>query len=162
MSSPSQPALCEVDPHAVPCGELIALRDKVSKQDRRINAAIDEGSETAQALKTVADRVGVMRADGTSTPHSLTSAVQVVGTEIMSLKRIIEDRLTSQPPAALYGAIDDDPVTEITRHDIQRPVFTSRRLRSVSRQRNWIAIGAAVAGMGVGAFEVLKALGVFK
>jgi len=160
MSPPSQPALCEVAPNAQPCGELIGLREKVRKQEQRINAALDGNADTATALRTVADRVGVMRPDGTSTPHSLTAAVQANTNEVLELRRTIERQSTTDPPPLLDT--DDEDVGVITRVDIQRPVQTSRRLRAAKRQRNWIAVGAGIGATIFGVIETLKLLGVLK
>jgi hypothetical protein len=87
-------------------------------------------------MNVVAERVGVIRPDGTATPHSLTSAVQTLGNNFLELKKSVDQRTTSDPPNSLFNALDDNPITEITRTDIQRPVHTSRRLRTVTKQRN--------------------------
>lgn len=148
------------DGHNSPCELLGKVKDDVAWHDRRIDANAESLRETAKIMETVATRVGVMRSDGTATPHSLTSAVQGLGNQVLELKRAIESQSDSDPPLA--SALDDNPITEITRSDIQRPVFTSRRLRSVSKQRNWMAIGFAVMTFAAGAIEAARVLGWIK
>lgn len=158
--SPSQPSACETEPQF--CGELIGLRDKVKSQESRLTASINLHDEASRLMHTVADRVGVMRPDGTCTPHSLTAAVQTNTNEVLSLRRIIEECSASDPPRSMLSALDDDPVTEITRADIQRPVHTSRKLRTVQKQRNWIAVGMGIGLAIAGVIEGLRLGGVLK
>ena len=153
MSPPSVPALCEVE-GVQPCGELIALRDKVAKQERRISSAIDDGSDTAAALITIAERVGVMRPDGTATPHSLTAAVQTSTNEVLAIKRLIESaRAPSEPPQQLLDAIGD--LSEASRVDIQRPDLAIIRRRKAIKQRNWVAVIAGVITLALGIVEAI-------
>lgn len=163
MSPPSQPNLRPVQqphPHVSPCPELIGLREKFEKMEPRFNELIDGKRETDEVLRNLGERVGFMRPDGTPTPHSLVAAVQNNTNEVMSLRRSIEERMSSDPPQRLLDALDDDPITDITRHDIQRPVHTSRKLRSVSKQRNWMAIGIGIGTMIVGIIEAFRAAGI--
>lgn len=143
---------CETEP----CGELISLRDKVAKQERRINTAID----AAEIMRAVSERVGVMRPDGTCTPHSLTSAVQQLGNQVLALKRTIEERASSDPPPRLLDALGD--MSEASRLDIERPDLAIKRRRRAIKQRNWMAIGGGLVAFATGAYEALRAIGVLK
>lgn len=60
----------------------------------------------------------------------------------------------SEPP--------DDDLGEITKVDIRRPVHTSRRLRAVEKQRNWVAIIAGGSAAIVAVIEAIARSGIFK
>jgi len=159
-SQPDIPAQC---PPVRPCGELISLREKVGKQERRISTAIDDNSDTARALNTLAERVGVMRPDGTVTAHSLTAAVQQNTNEVLKMRRAFEsqqaDRPTSDPPRVL-DALGD--LSEASRIDIERPDIAIKRRRKAVAQRNWMAIGFGIVTFLGGMIEAARMMGWLK
>ena len=157
--SASEPNLCEQEGRS-PCQELCGLRERVERQDVRITAAIEGNNEYSQILAEISRRVGVMRPDGTATPHSITWAMQQLGEQMLALKRSIDDRLSSEPPPRLLDALGD--LSESSRLDIQRPDLAILRRRKAIRQRNWAALGAGVAAFALGVIECLRLFGVLK
>jgi hypothetical protein len=127
----------------------------------RLDAFESAGDERGKMLRTVADRVGAMRPDGTATPHSLTHAVQMLGTQVLALKRTVEERCIGEPPADLLDALDED-TSEASRIDITRPPLALKRIRKAEKQRNWMAIGLGIGGFIAGIYEALKLAGVLK
>ena len=140
---------CEVEGRT-PCPDLLTLRDRVQEieDERRI-------------MQEVSRRVGVMRADGTATPHSLTWAMQELGERMLELERTVKAAIpTPSSPPTLLDALGD--LSEESRLDVQRPDLAILRRRKAVRQRNWVAIISASAGAVVIVLEALARLGVFK
>jgi hypothetical protein len=111
--------------------------DRFDRIDARFEI-LDDGlgrlmSETAEAKAAavlVSNRVGLIRDDGTVTPHSLTAAVIENTNTVLALKRAIEqERPISSPPMPDWGP----DVGEITR--IQPAPIVVRRMKDAERAK---------------------------